>query len=122
MFKCIFSIIFVCMVVTCCAHESNHALVEEIVANASECIVEVVDDKIYVNPARLFPTENGLFLHTRRDHYVAVPFLCSDEHGCYISVGLDAKITKPCPHCGRERISGAFKCRNPDCPSNRPKS
>ena len=101
--------------------EKQDPLLTEIILNDCECIVNIVDDKAYVNPERIFATAQGLFLHVNADQFVAIPLLHSDSQGCYIRPVARIKVTSPCPHCGWERISGAWKCRNPDCPSNRPK-
>lgn len=101
--------------------EIHDALLAEIISNDCGCIVNIVDDKAYVNPERIFPTGQGLFLHVNVDQFVAIPLLHSDSQGCYIQPVSRIKVTSPCPHCGWDRISGALKCRNPDCPSNQPK-
>ena len=108
----------------CFSHESpepDDALLSEIFANQSECIISIVEDRIYVNPEKIFPTTQGLFLNVNEAEYIVIPTLHSDAQGCYIQQVYDTRVTKPCPYCGWERISGAFKCRNPNCPSNKPK-
>jgi len=97
---------------------THDALLTQIGSNDCECVVNVTDDKIYVNPERIFPTSQGLFLHIRANEYVALPLLFSDDQGCFIKA---ARISSPCKQCGEERLSGAFKCPNAKCPSNQPK-
>lgn len=99
----------------------DDALLSEIISTDHSCISNVIDDKVYIHPERIVPTEGGLFLSLDPDLFVEIPLLCSDSHGCYVQTGRYIKVTKPCPHCGCERTSGAWKCRNPDCPSNQPK-
>ncbi len=125
MLKRIFSIICLSYSIGCSADmtilEMDDAVLNEIIANDHCCISNVTDDKVYINPDRIFPTQHGLFLNVDEDRIVAIPVLYSDSQGCYIQVAARVKVTKPCPYCGWERTSGAFKCRNKDCPSNQPK-
>ncbi len=120
-FRALFSILLVYST-TCFSSdffESQNALIDEIVAHG-ECVAHVTEDKAYIKPENIIPTEQGIFVDLGNDHYVPIPTLFSDAEGCYV-LTLSPKATKPCPFCGWERLSGIFKCRNPDCPSNRPK-
>lgn len=101
--------------------EINDAALNEIIANGHACTDGVADDKIYINPDRIIPTREGLFLNVDGERFIPIPLLHSDSQGCYIKPIARIRVTKPCPHCGWEIVSGAFKCRNPDCPSNKPK-
>jgi hypothetical protein len=101
--------------------EMHDALLSEIVSSDCECIYNVVDGKAYINPERIFPTRQGLFLRVNANQYTPISLLYSDAQGCYIQSVSRIKVTSPCPHCGWDRISGAIKCRNPNCPSNQPK-
>jgi len=100
--------------------ETHDALLTEIVSNNCECVVNVTDDKVYVNPERIYPTSQGLFLCVGTDEYVPLPLLLSDDQGCYIQTGW-IKVTSPCKFCGWERVSGGWKCPNQNCSSNQPK-
>lgn len=114
--------LFVCS--TCFSHESTETddtLLNKILANQSKCVVSVIDNKIYVNPERIFPTEQGIFLNVNEGEYITIPILYSDAQGCYVQQIFDRSVTKACPFCGWERVSNAIKCKNPACLSNQPK-
>lgn len=122
----ILSIICLFFCTVCFSNESSEIddpLLSEILATQDESIVNVIDNKIYVNPDKIFPTPQGLFLKIdeSKNQYIAIPTLHSDAQGCYVEQVFSRKVTSPCPHCGWERISWAIKCRNPNCPSNQPK-
>ncbi len=119
----VFSVLFLVFCsVSGFAHEleMHDTLINKILANDCDCVVGCVNDKIYVHPNKLAVTEYGLFLNINEE-YVEIPALYSDAQGVYIQKIFRRSITSPCPLCGWERISGAFKCSNPNCPSNQPK-
>ncbi|MBI3258490.1 MAG: hypothetical protein HYZ54_03275 [Ignavibacteriae bacterium] len=113
--------LFFCIMLSICtiaflkitADECNEyydALVEKIVATDPSCIQESIDDKIYLNPEKIIPTQQGLFLNLEGENYVTLPMIYSDEYGCYITPVV--KVFNNCRHCGREYF---VTCDNPDC-------
>lgn len=80
--------------------------------------LDITEDKIYLPSDRIYPTPEGIFLETEPGNFLPLSQLNADSAGCYV---LRVKVTKKCPFCDWERISYAFKCRNPNCPSNQPK-
>jgi hypothetical protein len=90
--------------------------------NAKECIEQVTNDRIYLDPRRLHLEENGLYL--AGDHGI---FLLSDtfvdEQGYYIfSCNNEPMqdrtvypVTSKCPKCGYKNIYvpwGNTECAN----------
>lgn len=90
--------------------EPDDALIAEIVANDYSCVVGYSGEKIYLNPAKIIPSSQGLFLNLKDQEYVALPMLYSDESGCYITPTIS--VPSICPNCKGEYIA---KCHNPDC-------
>lgn len=85
-------------------------IINEIVTNKNTCVVGCTEDRIYLNPDRLFPTEQGLYLNLNDADYVLLPTLNSDESGCYVPC---INIFNKCPGCKQEYF---IVCKNPDCP------
>ena len=85
-------------------------IIDEIVANKNTCVVGSSKDRIYLNPNRIFPTEQGLFLNLNDTDYVLLPTLNSDCQGCFIPV---IQVLPICPGCGGEYF---LSCDNPKCP------
>ena len=100
------------------ATEQYDDLISEIIANEDTCVQVYSDERIYLDPKNIFPTTNGLFLRLNENQSVALPLVYADSDGCYIYQFSRWSITRPCPFCGWQRISTAFKCPNPECPSN----
>ncbi len=88
----------------------DNQIIDEIVANKNTCVVGYSEDRIYLNPNRIFPTEQGLYLNLNDADYVLLPTLNSDESGCYVPC---INIFNKCPACKQEYF---IVCRNPDCP------
>lgn len=117
----------------CCAQENNDSegalsSVEAILENAHSCVKFEDDKKIYLQEEKIFPTSQGvLVLLNANGEYVQIPILRSDGLGCFVEKvsqspdEFDRRVTHPCPVCGTRILSGGFKCRNADCPSNKPK-
>lgn len=118
-FSVVFCLVF-CTIGFTHQTEMYDACINEIIANHCDCISDVVNDRIYIHADKVAVTPQGLFLNVN-DKCVGIPALYSDAQGIYIQKVLNRKVTSPCPFCGWERISGAIKCRNPNCPSNQPK-
>lgn len=97
------------------AHEINDALLEEIAAIDQDCIRGCIDNKVYLNPEKIIPSDQGLFLNVQNEHYLHLPMIYSDEYGCYITPMLSLRPSRDCPNCGQSYIG---RCRNPDCPGN----
>ncbi len=91
--------------------ETDDALIAEIVANDYSCVAGYSGEKIYLNPAKIVPSSQGLFLNLKDQEYVVLPMLYSDEYGCYITPTIRA--ASKCPNCGESYIA---KCTNPNCP------
>ena len=59
--------LFIMVISSCFANESidnwNDEVINQICANENACVEAYADEKIYLNPDRIFPTKNGLFLN-----------------------------------------------------------
>lgn len=118
-------------ILTCCAQENissqeEASVTQLIIENATSCVRDYEENKIYLKEERIHPTSEGVFiLLNENGDYARIPLLRSDKSGCFLeyvhekSMGYSVKVTSPCPFCGWERLSGAFKCKNPDCSSNK---
>lgn len=96
------------------AHQVDRSAYNEILdkieANKNICVDGVSEDRIYLKPDRLFPTEQGIYLNLNDIDYVHLPILNSDSNGCYVPC---VRIFNICPGCGREYF---ISCSTPDCP------
>jgi hypothetical protein len=100
-----------------CDLENNNNAISKILANGKSAIIADEGDRIYVDPEKLHTTAEGIFLELDNRQPVLLTTLHSDVSGCFVQY-RSIKVTKKCPLCGEERLSGAFKCPNPDCESN----
>jgi len=115
MFKCFSTI---ALLLCCFCYANHHASQSEILTIKESWVREMNEDKLYVYSEQIYPSDQGIFLHVGNDQFIEIPTLYSDANGCYV-LARSIKITKPCPLCGFERLSGAFPCKNPECPSNK---
>ena len=96
------------------AQEANDAIdsriIGEIVANKNTCVVGCSKDRIYLNPNRIFPTEQGIYLNLNDADYILLPTLNSDSQGCFVPV---VQILPICPGCHQEYF---LSCTNQNCP------
>ena len=104
------------------AQEANDTIdsriIDGIVANKNTCVVGCSEDRIYLNPDRIFPTEQGLYLNLNDEDYVLLSTLNSDSNGCYVPCGSRVQPKKwQCPYCHSWWEMGE-ECRNADCPTN----
>jgi hypothetical protein len=90
----------------------DDGIINEIVSNKNTCVVDCSEDKIYLNPNRIFPTEQGLYLNLNDVDYVLLPILNSDSNGCYVPVPC-VNIYNKCPGCSLDYL---VYCKNPKCP------
>lgn len=99
---------------TCLAHEVNNSidnvLMDKIEANKNICVADYSEDRVYLNPNRIFPTEQGMYLNLNDVDYVLLPTLNSDSNGCYLPC---VQILNICPGCGNEYF---ISCSRSDCP------
>lgn len=103
---------------TASEYSSHDALIIAIVANADDCVMGYIDEKIYLNAEKIIPTGEGLFLDLNGLDFMALPSLYSDQGGCYIAGGYDPRVKTTCPECGKKYT---FYCQTEGCPRN-PKS
>ncbi len=102
---------------TCFAHDvsdtSDDGIIHQIAANQNTCVIGVAEEKIYLNPNRIYPTEQGLYLNLNDVDYVLLPSLNSDHNGCYVRPVCKRQILNICPGCGQQYF---ISCKNPNCP------
>jgi hypothetical protein len=114
MIRKIFTHIAILVSSTCLAHEANNpvdnGLMDKIEANKYTCISGYSEDKVYLDPSKIFPTEQGLYLNINDIDYVLLPTLNSDSGGCYLPC---VQILNTCPGCGYEYF---ISCNRPECP------
>jgi hypothetical protein len=105
---------------TCFAHDVSDTIddgiIHQIAANKNTCVIGVAEERIYLNPNRIYPTDQGLFLNLNDVDYVRLPTLNSDFNGCYVRLASEALTKHPilntCRECGREYF---ITCKNPNC-------
>lgn len=127
----LFSMLGMLTIITCCAQENispqeETSAAQLILENATSCIRAYDENKIYLKEEMIFPTSEGIYvLLNEKGEYARIPLLRSDQSGCFLeyghgkAMGYSVKVTSKCPFCEWERLSGAFKCKNPDCSSNK---
>ncbi|NGX37163.1 MAG: hypothetical protein K1000chlam2_00316 [Chlamydiae bacterium] len=101
--------------------EQPNEITTYLISSESSCITRITESKVYINPDKIFPTNEGLFLELEQNEFVALPYLLADNEGCFVEKSRVIKVTKPCPFCGCERISNALRCPNRNCSSNEKK-
>lgn len=110
----ILAVIAVFVSTLCVASEADNLTYNEILhkieANKNTCVSARSEDRIYLNPKRIFPTEQGIYLNLNDVDYVHLPMLNSDSNGCYVPC---VQIFNTCPGCGYEYF---VRCTRPDCP------
>jgi hypothetical protein len=98
----------------CFAHEAHYPLdngiMDKIEANKNTCVCGYSEDRVYLNPNRIFPTEQGIYLSLNDVDYVLLPTLNSDSNGCYLPC---IEIFNKCPGCGYDYF---ISCSRPECP------
>lgn len=98
----------------CFAYESNNffdnEVMDKIEANKNTCVYGYTENKVYLKPDRIFPTEQGVYLNLNDVDYVLLPTLNSDSNGCYVPC---VNIFNKCPGCGNEYF---IRCTRSDCP------
>ncbi len=109
------AILLVCssILINVTANEHQNTLVEAIIAMDKDCILGCVEDRVYLNPEKIIPSDRGLFLDVQNENYVPLPMIFSDESGCYIRPVFDTSIYNKCPGCGESYF---ITCKNSDCP------
>lgn len=114
MIRTVLTLIAVLISGTSFAHEVNKfidkELMDKIEANKNTCVSRYFKDKLYLNPDRIFPTEQGIYLNLNDEDYVLLPTLNSDNSGCYVPC---VQILNKCPGCGYDYF---VSCTRPDCP------
>jgi hypothetical protein len=112
-----FVILFVVVLSACFAHENtdfiNDDAMEQIIANEANCVQRYEQDRIYLVPDKIFPTEHGLYLDVNGVNFIRLPNVSSDNNGCYIA---KRKILNDCPYCGQPYF---IRCKNPNCPGKK---
>ena len=88
----------------------DDGIIEQIVANKNRCVISCSEDRIYLNPNRIFPTEQGLYLDLNDADYILLPALNSDSQGCFVPC-ID--VLNTCPGCGLKYL---ISCKNENCP------
>lgn len=67
-----------------------------------DAIIHYQEDKLYLKPERIIPTQNGLFLYDNNSA-IRLAVVFSDQQGCYI-------------RCVQyDELAGFYKCTNKDC-------
>ncbi len=115
-FSCVMLFICTMTFVKIDANECHDALLDEIIAIDATCILGRIGEKVYLNPEKIIPSDQGLFLNLQNENYLPLQMIYSDENGCYITPMLSMKTTNTCPNCGQEYTA---RCRNPDCSGNK---
>lgn len=64
----------------------NEQLREAIEANENKVVDHYDEDKIYLNPDKIHPTPQGIYLNLNDQEFIFVPALSSDARGCYVQV------------------------------------
>ena len=109
--------VFISLTQAATSHEITEDVFEKIILNEAHCVIGYDNDKVYLSPENIHPTEGGLFLDIGNNEYVHLIRLQSDSKGCWIpKVCKDISIYKPCPSCGQPYL---IRCNNPECPSNK---
>ena len=112
---------FMCVFVmtSCFGHEINMCLhddaIEQIAANEINCVQGYENDKIYLKPSSMYPSEHGLYLNLNGVDFIRLSNVSSDDNGCFV---IAREIFNRCPFC---RQLYFVKCKNPQCPG-KPKS
>ena len=80
-------------------------------------------EKIYIQPNQISIATDGIFVHLD-NQWIPTETLHADANGIYITNDLRDErkwIDWICPHC--KTINGPldFRCKNPNCPSNKKK-
>lgn len=90
-------------------------IIDAIIANRNTCVVGNSEDKIYLDPNRIFPSEQGLYLQLNNNNeFILLPNLNSDGNGCFVlAADRHPEIFNTCPGCGRKYF---VSCNWPDCP------
>jgi hypothetical protein len=67
---------------------------EELISNYNE-------EKIYLHPNKIFPTDHGLVMVASNNEEIILPPISSDSNGCFIKVGFEMPTGRfaYCPHC-----------------------
>jgi len=88
----------------------DNEVMDKIEANKNICVSGYSEDRVYLNPNRIFPTEEGVYLNLNDVDYILIPTLNSDSSGCYIPC---VDVFNYCPGCGHKYF---VSCSRPECP------
>lgn len=66
--------------------QTESELLNLILDNKEYCTQVIEEEKIYLKPDQIFPTEDGIFLRINQFDLVKISPVFSDELGCYIEI------------------------------------
>lgn len=101
---------------------------QQVLENRTDCVREIVGDKIYIKKENIYISEKGICLMLNEfGDFAFIPVLCTDSAGCFIQFGLtsgsDYRISdvannykKICSDCGSSYFTS---CHNKDCIRNK---
>lgn len=103
--------------------ELNDQLIAQLIAENDSSIVSIQNEnKVYLNFANIISNECGLFLRTSNGEFYRIPFLFSNDQGCFTLLSQENFTVYPrikcwncdkyftptffnkgkCPHCGEQ--------------------
>ena len=91
-------------------NSSIQDLSSKLSARGVTCVQSVKNEKVYLNPSKIFPTEEGLFLALDSNEFILLNNLNSDVEGCYLH---SYEIFNRCRWCNQPYF---IRCKNPACP------
>lgn len=64
--------------------DDPHQIVQLVIENLEYCTLRISNDRIFLKPNLIYPTDEGVFLRINQFDLVRLPHLYSNEEGCYI--------------------------------------
>lgn len=103
--------------------ELNNQIIAELLKQNDPSIISIENEnEVYFNPAKIIPNESGLFLQTFNGECYRIPFIFSNDQGCFTLLSFENYTVYPrkkcrncermftptffnkgkCPHCGAQ--------------------
>ena len=67
-------------------------VVQKIKQNEQYCVKKYEQEKIFLNPENISITNEGLILRVNSYESIPIPFLQSNNEGCFISIKIEPKM------------------------------
>ena len=105
-----------CMAFSGLLAAAENSFISDILTYQPDSVLFLSDSKLYLRSEKIHATPGGIVIGDQQS-YIPVPFLFSDEMGCYLPTASRAVVSYwMCynPHC--ENYKKIWRGKSPNCP------